>query len=120
MTDRIDDLRTMVLEFRSSVSEELSTTNRRIDELADEIRTRLATSETAILNAIRDLVREMDRRFGEVDRRFVDVDHRFQDVDQRFDAIDQRLDGLDQRLDAMDLRFDGVDRRLDELRAEGG
>lgn len=62
-----DDLRTLVLEFRASVSADLTTAHRRIDELGNEMRKRLATTELAMMNALRDHSKETDRRLGHID-----------------------------------------------------
>ena len=67
-----DDVKTMVRAFRSSVSGDLNALHRNIEELKDEMRQRLATVETAILNEIRDLGGRLERvadRVGDVEGR---------------------------------------------------
>lgn len=83
-----DDLRTMVREFRASVSADLAATHERVTELgrqmaelSDEVRTRITTSETAILNSIRNLRRDLDHRVGR--------------LEERVDRNDARLEGLE-------------------------
>ncbi|CAN5417015.1 hypothetical protein BH23ACT9_BH23ACT9_20110 [soil metagenome] len=74
--DGDDDLRKVIRDFRSSVSAQFDEHGRRlgsleqrmegiegrVGELTEEFRTRTQTMETAILHAIRDLARDMDRR----------------------------------------------------------
>jgi hypothetical protein len=55
-----DDLKTMVREFRARVAADLEAQHRRIDDLSDEIRRRIGTAETAIVNEIRDLGGRLD------------------------------------------------------------
>ena len=62
-----DDVKTMVREFRTSVSGDLAALHRNIEDLKDEMRQRLATVETAILNEIRDLGGRLERVAGRVD-----------------------------------------------------
>jgi tetrahydromethanopterin S-methyltransferase subunit G len=74
MTD--DDLKVMVREFRTSVSQDLEAAQRRIDELIDEVRRRIGTAETAILNEIRDLSGRLDRRLERVEVRMGEIEVR--------------------------------------------
>jgi hypothetical protein len=80
-----EDLRTMVREFRARVAADLEAQHRRLDDFRYEMRRRLATMETAIVNEIRDLAGRMDRR---IER-----------VEIRLDEVDGRLEGLELRLD---------------------
>jgi hypothetical protein len=67
-----EDLKTMLREFRASVSDDLATVHRSLEEFKDETRQRFATMETAILNEIRDLGGRLERvasRVGDVERR---------------------------------------------------
>jgi len=80
-----DDLKTMVREFRASVAADLEAQHRRIDDLSDEIRRRIGTAETAIVNEIRDLG-------GRLDRRLERVEIRIGELDLRVDSIEQHLD----------------------------
>nr|MDO8119483.1 DUF3782 domain-containing protein [Candidatus Sigynarchaeota archaeon] len=44
---------------------------------------------------IKELIREMDKRFEQVDNRFGQVDNRFEQVDKRFEQVDKRFDSLE-------------------------
>lgn len=110
-----DDLRTMVREFRASVSGDLSVTHRQMRDLANEVRQRLTTAETALLNALRDHALETDRRFTRLEQDVVDLIGRLDGLDGRLDGLDGRLDGVDGRLDGVDGRLDGLAGRLDGL-----
>lgn len=87
--DGDDDLRTMLRDFRTSVAAQFDEHGRRLDrlegrmdglegrigglegrvtELTDEFRDRTRTMEAAILNAIRDLSRDVDRRLSALER----------------------------------------------------
>jgi hypothetical protein len=70
------ELRTLVYEVCRSVSDDLSTTHRQMAELSDEVRARITTAETAILNAVRDLGRDVDRRLAQVEGRLSETDAR--------------------------------------------
>lgn len=81
MTD--DDLRTLVREFRTSVSDDLAEQHRRFDAFSDENRQhlaevydrisglerRLAIAETSIMNEIRALSNRFDLRLGRMENR---------------------------------------------------
>lgn len=76
-----EDLKTLIREFRTSVTADLSNVHRRIDELAEVIDVRsemseermqgldrrLRAAETAILNEIRALADRFDRRLERVE-----------------------------------------------------
>ncbi len=70
-----EELKTMVREFRSSVAADLEAVHRRIDGFSNEIRGRISTAETAILNEIRDLSGRLDRRFERLEVRVTDLEH---------------------------------------------
>jgi hypothetical protein len=55
------------------------------DDLSDEIRRRIGTAETAIVDEIRDLG-------GRIDRRLERVEIRIGEIDLRVDSIEQHLD----------------------------
>lgn len=55
-----DDLRTMLREFRTSVTADLDAQHRRLDVFSDEVRARIGTAETSILNEIRSVARRID------------------------------------------------------------
>ncbi len=82
---RIDDLATVVRDFRASVAADLEAQHRRIDELSDEVRRRIGTAETAILNEIRDLSGRLDRRLERVETRMGEIDGRMGLIEQRLD-----------------------------------
>lgn len=74
-----EDVKTIVREFRTSVSADLNALHRNIEELKDETRQRFTTMETAILNEIRDLGGRLERvasRVGDVEGRLGDVEGR--------------------------------------------
>jgi hypothetical protein len=75
------ELRTLVYEVCARVSDDLSATCRQMAELSDEVRARITTGETAILNAVRDLGRD-------VDRRMVQVEHCVSEIDARLGRIE--------------------------------
>jgi len=81
-----DDLETMVREFRASVAADLETQHRRIDGLSDEVRRRIGTAETAILNGIRDLRGRLDRRLERVEVRTGEIEARIGSIEQRFNG----------------------------------
>jgi hypothetical protein len=54
---------------------------------------------------IKDLMREMDRRFEKMDKRFEQMDKRFEQMQKQ----------MDKRFEQMDKRFEHVDQRLDEI-----
>jgi hypothetical protein len=62
-----EELKTLVREFRASVVADLEAQHRRMDDFADEMRNRIATAETAILNEIRDLGKRIDRRLERIE-----------------------------------------------------
>ncbi|CAN5510601.1 hypothetical protein BH23ACT9_BH23ACT9_15080 [soil metagenome] len=94
-----DDLRTLVREFRTSVAADLAATHQQMVEFADEVRNRITTSETAVLNAIRDLRRDMDWRHDRTDERLADVDARFDRVDEDLSVIKSDVARLNDRRD---------------------
>ncbi len=81
-----DDLKTMVREFRASVAADLEAQHRRIDDLSDEVRRRIGTAETAILNEIRDLSGRLDRRLERVEVRMGEIEARIGSIEQRFNG----------------------------------
>jgi len=68
---------------------------------------------------IHEVLKMMDKRFGEVDKRFEQVDKRFEeiriDMDRRFEQVDKRFEEI--RID-MDRRFEQVDKRFEEIRID--
>ena len=76
-----DDLWTLVREFVTSVSNDLSATHRQMAELSDEVRARITTAETAILNAVRDMGRDIDRRLAQVEQRLSETDARLERIE---------------------------------------
>ncbi|CAN5804247.1 hypothetical protein BH23ACT8_BH23ACT8_01810 [soil metagenome] len=66
---------------RTSVSDDPSATHRRMNELSDEVRARVTTAETAILHAVRDLGRDLDRRLVQVGQRMADTGARLKRIE---------------------------------------
>jgi hypothetical protein len=78
-----DDLRTIVREFRASVSADLAEQHRRMDAFADEMRDhvrlvgdriellsqRVGTSEVGIINEIRAVANRFDARMERIEHR---------------------------------------------------
>lgn len=78
-----DDVRLLVREFRESVAHDLDgmadrmqNLEIRVGDLENEVRQRISTMEQAILNAIRDLSQDNNRRFTAIDRRLGDPEAR--------------------------------------------
>ena len=63
------DHRQMFREFKASVSADLADQHHRLDEFSDEVRTRIGTAETAIVNEIRSLASRFDLRLGRIESR---------------------------------------------------
>jgi archaellum component FlaC len=117
-----DDLRTIVREFRASVSDDIEAQRRRMDDFADEVRrrfaeqdvrigaleNRIATAETAILNEIRDLSNRMDRRFERVENRLNGVEDRVGGVENRLNGVEDRVGGVENRLAGVEDRLSGT------------
>lgn len=49
--------------------------------LSDEVRARISTAETAIVNAVRDMGRDIDRRLAQVERRLSETDARLKRIE---------------------------------------
>lgn len=81
-----DDLKTIVREFRTSVAADLEAQHRRIDDLSDEVRRRIGTAETAIVNEIRDLSGRLDRRLERVEGRMGEIETRIGAIEAKLDA----------------------------------
>ena len=115
------DLRTIVREFRASVSDELHVQQRRMTEFQKEVRERITMTETAILNTVSDMGREMDRRFTSLERHAVETDARLDRVEDDLGAVKDRLEGVEGRLEGVEGRLEGVEGRLEgvEGRLEG-
>ena len=64
-----DDMRDVVREFRASVSADLDAQHRRLDEFGSEMRSRITTTETTIVNELRALSERIDRRLDRIERR---------------------------------------------------
>ncbi len=129
-----DDLKTLVLEFRASVAADLTTAHRRIDELGDEMRQRFATTELAMMNALRDHSKETDRRLGHIDAELATLREDSADLRRRVGSLEQTTaelrDGLtgvrrgqsDLRGQMAELRgeFGGLRGEMGELRGDFG
>jgi hypothetical protein len=76
----------------------------------------------AILNEVKALREDMNRRFEAVDKRFEAVDRRFEemreDMNRRFEAMDKRFEAMDKRFEAMDKRFEAMDKRFEAQRID--
>ena len=68
------DARQTFREFKESVSADLADQHRRLDEFADEVRTRIGTAETAIVNEIRSLASRFDLRLGRIESRLTGIE----------------------------------------------
>ncbi len=97
-------------------------------EIMDIIADVFATKDNfeRLLEEIKELKEDGNRRFEEIcqrfekaDQRFDEMNHimnqRFEKVDQRFEKMDQRFERVDQRFEKMDQRFERVDQRFDEM-----
>ena len=73
-----------------------------------------------LLDELRDLRIDMNRRFEQVDQRLEQVDRRFEQVDQRFEQVDQRFDQVDQRFDRLENEFHDVHVHIDRLGSRWG
>ena len=69
-----DDIRRIVREFRASVSVDLDAQHRRLDEFGDEMRRRITTAETTIVNELRSLGERLDTRLGRIESRLSDME----------------------------------------------
>jgi septal ring factor EnvC (AmiA/AmiB activator) len=92
------DLRTLVRAFRTSVSEEQAAIHRQMSDLATEVRQRLTTVETAMLNGLRDLSQRSDRRFTELERDVADVKQDVAEVKQEVAGVKQEVAGVKQEV----------------------
>jgi len=54
---------------------------------------------TIILNEIKQLREDMNKKFEQVDKRFEQVDKRFEQVDKRFEQVDKHFEQVEKRLD---------------------
>lgn len=72
MTD--DDLRQVIRDFRASVSSDLGDQHRRLDEFGDELRRRITTAETTVVNEIRALSDRLDRRLARIESRLNELE----------------------------------------------
>ena len=95
------DLRTVVREFKASVSADLTGMHRRLDQFSDEVRDRFRTLETAVMHELRDLSQRTDARADRIEARLDGIEPRLDAIDDRLDSIDDRLDGIDTHLDSM-------------------
>ena len=70
-------------------------------------------TETAILNTVSDMGREMDRRFTSLERHAVETDARLDRVEDDLGAVKDRLEGVEGRLEGVEGRLEGVEGRLE-------
>jgi chromosome segregation ATPase len=99
-TEPVDeaDLRTLVRAFRASVSEDQAAIHRQMSDLATEVRQRITTVETAMLNGLRDLGQWTDRRFTELERDVAEVRHEVAGVKQELAGVKEDVAGVEQEL----------------------
>lgn len=76
------DLKNLVRAFRASVTEDQAAIHRQMTDLATEVRQRIATFETAVLNGLRDLSQRTDRRFTLVEQGLAEVKQDVAEVKQ--------------------------------------
>jgi hypothetical protein len=107
-----EDVKTIVREFRTSVSADLAAAHRKIEDFKDEMRKRIATAETAILNEIRDMGVRLDLRLERVEVRLGEVEGRLGGVEGRLGEVEGRLGGVEVRLGEVEGRLGGVEGRL--------
>jgi|GEM_PF-1352039 len=86
-------------------------------EIMDIIAEVFATKDNfeRLLEEIKELKEDGNRRFEEICQRFERIDQRFEKVDQRFERIDQRFEKVDQRFERIDQRFDEMARNQREI-----
>ena len=64
-----------------------------------------ANDTDKILNEIKQLRIDMNKRFEQVDKRFEMMQH---NMDKRFDQVDKRLEQVDKRFEQVDKRFETI------------
>lgn len=57
-----------------------------------------ANDTDLILNEIKLLREDMNKRFEQVDKRFEQIDRRFEQVDKRFEQVDKRFEQVDKQI----------------------
>jgi len=76
-------------------------------------------SDTAILlEELKKLREDFNRKADEDSRRFEAVDKRFEAIDRRFEAVDKRFEAIDRRFEAVDKRFEAIESELKLLRLD--
>ncbi|MHA1734000.1 MAG: hypothetical protein ACTSU5_18825, partial [Promethearchaeota archaeon] len=77
------------------------------------------TGVVATRDDIRDLIAEMDRRFGAMEKRFEAMEKRFEAMEKRFESLQVEMD---RRFEAMEKRFESLqvemDRRFEAMQAQ--
>ncbi|WP_272445662.1 hypothetical protein [Aquibacillus salsiterrae] len=73
-----------------------------------------------ILQAIRELNDNMNRKFKQVDAKFEQIDERFEQIDRRFEQIDRRFEQIENRLDNIEHRLGSVEKNTSFLYTEVG
>ena len=71
-----DDINQVIREFKASVSADMADQQRHLDEVSDEVRSRIGTAETAIVNEIRSLSSRFDLRLGRIESRLTGIENR--------------------------------------------
>lgn len=90
-----EDLKTLIREFRTSVTADLADVHRRIDEFAEEVRARFASQ-----------TEEMSVRFGNADDRIDTLDRRVRTAETAIlNEIRALADRFDRRLERVELEL---------------
>ena len=90
-------------------------------EIMDIIADVFATKDNfeRLLEEIKELKEDGNRRFEEICQRFEKADQRFDEMNhimnQRFEKVDQRFEKMDQRFERVDQRFDEMARNQREI-----
>lgn len=66
----------------------------------------LETKVDLILEELKNICREIDKKFEKIDERFNNLENRFDNLEKRFDALEKKVDNLEKRFDALEKRFD--------------
>ena len=60
-----------------------------------------ADNTQQVLDEIKQLRIDMNKRFEQVDKRFEQIDKRFEQIEKRFEQVDKRFEQVDKRFDFM-------------------
>lgn len=86
-------------------------------QVVGTLTTVLASKEefTRVLEEIRLLREDFNRRFEAAERRFEVFEQRFEAMDRRFEALERRFEEVERRFEEVDRRFEEVDRRFEAV-----